>query len=181
MELRVATADDAKRIARLHAESWQRTYRGMFRDEFLDGPVIEDRLAEWRARFASPDPARFVAVAEDQSDLLGFVCVFGEDDARWGSLIDNLHVRQDAQKRGIGAALMRAAAAWCEETHPGRPIYLLVLRANTNAQAFYERLGGTNAGEDEREQHGGGIAYGYRYVWPDGRTILERTWPALHD
>jgi len=37
MNFRRAAACDADRIAQLHAESWRRAYRGMMRDEFLDG------------------------------------------------------------------------------------------------------------------------------------------------
>jgi ribosomal protein S18 acetylase RimI-like enzyme len=174
VEYRPATAADADQIARLHAESWRRTYRGMMRDEFLDGDVVEDRLAVWGERLRSPVANQHVVVAEDGGEIRGFVCVYGDDDARWGSLVDNLHVRHDVQKGGTGRALMREAAAWCAANYPGRGLYLWVMQANENAQRFYERLGGSNEGAEEHENTaGGGIAHVFRYAWSEAASLAN--------
>lgn len=69
---RAATPDDTERIARLHAESWRRTYRGLYRDAYLDGDVFADRLAVWRARLGSPSPRQLVILAEDRGILAAF-------------------------------------------------------------------------------------------------------------
>ena len=175
IEYRDAQRPDADAVARLHAQSWRESYRGSFTDAFLDDEQPAERIGVWRERLGRPAPNQLVRLAFAGADLMGFVCVYAARDPDWGSLIDNLHVRHDATKRGTGAALMRAAAEWCWTAYPARPIHLLVLRANANALAFYDRLGGTNAEEDERQQHGGGIAYGYRYTWPNAQAILDRT------
>ena len=172
VNFRHATTDDAGRIAQLHADSWRRTYRGMMSDAFLDTDVVQDRLAVWRERLRAPRPNQLVVLAEDAGELQGFVCMFGDDDARWGSLIDNLHVRHDVQKSGVGRRLMREAAAWAEERHPGRGLYLWVLPANINAQRFYEHLGGAHAGTEEHEQAGGGTAPSFRYAWRDTSPLI---------
>ena len=169
--LRNATAVDAEGIARLHAESWRRTYRGMMRDEFLDGDLVQERLSVWRERLPSPAPNQLVVVAEGRDELQGFVCVFGDDDARWGSLIDNLHVRHDVQTKGIGRQLMREAAAWAVVNYPQCGLYLWVMQANDNAQRFYERLGGTNQGAQVHENAERGAAHSFRYAWPDARAL----------
>ena len=49
MHFRRAEARDADRIAQLHAESWRRTYRGMMRDEFLDGDVLTITTAPYKS------------------------------------------------------------------------------------------------------------------------------------
>jgi hypothetical protein len=41
-------------------------------------------------------------VAEGGSGLLGFVHVVFDDDARWGSLVDNLHVTDARRRSGLG-------------------------------------------------------------------------------
>ena len=51
---RMANADDSVSIARLQAESWRHRYRGIFRDEYLDGPVFKDRRRLWVARLDDP-------------------------------------------------------------------------------------------------------------------------------
>lgn len=171
LKLRHATVQDAEEIALLHADSWRRNYRGMMRDEFLDGDMVQDRLSVWSERLLSGTPNQLVVVAEDGGAIDGFVCVFGDDDARWGSLIDNLHVRRDIQGRGIGRQLMHEAAGWVAINYPDRGLYLWVMQANDNAQRFYERLGGTNQGAEVHENAERGAAHVFRYAWSDARTL----------
>jgi len=52
ISLTPASAPDAETIARLQAQSWRITYRGMLPDESLDRHVVADRLAYWPTRFA---------------------------------------------------------------------------------------------------------------------------------
>jgi hypothetical protein len=83
-----ATAADAAAIATLHAESWRAAYRGMYSDDYLDGPVFEDRLRVWNERFSPPSSEQFVLLGLDGDDVLGFVCAYGRADPTWGTLID---------------------------------------------------------------------------------------------
>src|SRR5437868_931442 len=113
VSFRAATTVDADRVAPLHAESWRRHYRGAYADAFLDGDVLADRRASWSRRLASPGPERVTIVAEsggEGSGLAGLVHVVLDDDERWGSLVDNLHVARAWQRHGIGSALMFRAA-----------------------------------------------------------------------
>ncbi len=173
--IRRATKDDIEAIAALHADSWRRTYRGMMSDEFLDGDVLGDRMAEWSKRLTSPAANQLVLVADDGGAIRGFVCAYGDDDARWGTLVDNLHVRHDARKLGIGASLMREAAAWAVERYPARGMYLWVMQKNVNAQRFYERIGGVNVEAKVHEDVGRGAAHSFRIAWADPRALVERT------
>ena len=43
MTIRAARPDDAPAVAMLHANSWRSAYRGILRDEFLDGALDENR------------------------------------------------------------------------------------------------------------------------------------------
>jgi ribosomal protein S18 acetylase RimI-like enzyme len=141
MHLRQATAADAATIALLHAESWRRHYRGAYADSYLDGDVVADRRAVWSARLTAAGPSMTV-LAEDGGEPVGFVHVVFDDDPRWGSLIDNLHVRLSRQRSGVGTALMSRAAEGIRERASGERRYLWVLEQNTAAQAFYRALGG---------------------------------------
>ena len=170
-QLRAATARDAEAIAAVHTESWQRTYRGMMTDAFLDGPALENRRAVWRERLAAPSDEQLVVVAESGSRVVGFICVFPREDDGWGAYIDNLHVVHDWHGRGVGRELMRAAAEWVCAAHPGG-VYLWVMEANASARAFYDRLGARNVETVQKADPGGGSAPNCRYVWPDARTLL---------
>ena len=133
IQVRPAVAGDAEAIAHLHADSWRRFYRGAYSDAYLDGDVVADRLAVWSARLADP-AGRHTVVAEDDGGLAGLAHVVLDQDPRWGNLVDNLHVRHDRQRSGVGTALLGAA------TRPGG-MHLWVLEQNTAAQRFYSAYG----------------------------------------
>lgn len=142
---RAAEETDAEGVALLHADSWRRHYRGAYADAYLDGDVVADRLAVWGGGrlTAARERATVVADGED-GGLLGFVHVVFDEDERWGSLIDNLHVSNASRRTGVGAALMARAAAAVGERAAGRSVYLWVLEQNTAAQGFYRALGATH-------------------------------------
>ena len=156
---------DAMAVAMLHAESWRLHYRGAYRDEYLDGEVVEDRIRVWKDRLLAPAPNQFVVLAEEDDDLIGFACAYGGYDERWGSLLDNIHVRPEHQGSGIGAALVAEVAAWCRKNYAGCGLYLWVLEQNRSAQRFYQRLGASDQGGELSEPPGGGQTQSRRYAW----------------
>lgn len=167
MTLREATAADIDGIATLHAESWRVAYRGMFSDAYLDGDVLADRLAVWQERLTHPPANQYVVVDDRDGAIAGFACAYGADDPRWGTLLDNIHVRPDGKRRGGGTLLLAAIARWALATHPDAGLYLWVLADNVSAQRFYDRWGGSNAETKRFEPPGGGSVESYRYVWRD--------------
>lgn len=175
MDIRPAGREDAEAIARLHAESWRIAYRGIFRDEFLDGDVFADRSAVWRRRLSAPEKNQLVLVAEAQGELCGFVCAYGNEDSEYGTFIDNLHVRADRKRSGIGKRLMQAVAIWSRQNYPDSGIYLSVLEPNIPARRFYEALGATNAESRLWEPPGGGEVVDLRYTWsaPDSLATIK--------
>jgi GNAT superfamily N-acetyltransferase len=142
LEARAAVADDAEQIALLHTDSWRRFYRGAYSDAYLDGDISADRRAMWTARMAAPGDCATLVV-DDGNGLAAFVHVALDDDARWGSLVDNLHVRHDQQRSGLGRLLLRkAASVVADRATDGSRMYLWVLEQNLGAQRFYASMGG---------------------------------------
>ena len=173
IEFRQAERGDAEAVALLHARSWRESYRGSFTDAFLDGDLEGERIGVWQDRLGSPKADQFVELALEGDALRGFICVYGGEDAEWGSFIDNLHVASAAKGRGLGAALMKRTAAHLDRHHPDAGIYLWVLEANAPARGFYERLGARNAGVTTMETHGGAMVRSCRYTWPDPRSLRD--------
>jgi len=104
-------------IARLHAYSWQMQYRGIFNDNYLDYDVVQDRLTVWKRRFENPSKDQFIVLAIDQDLLCGFGCAYLNHDQQYGTLIDNLHVHPDWQRKGI---LLKCTCGYYKKTsRPG--------------------------------------------------------------
>jgi GNAT superfamily N-acetyltransferase len=173
MSVREAGPDDVDRIAQLHAVSWQHTYRGIYRDEFLDGDILQNRLALWSHRLSSPSPNQYVLVAEDDSKILGFACVYGDRDSQWGSMLDNLHVQPDSKSRGVGTQLIGRAARWSRENYPQCKYFLWVFEKNQPARRYYARLGGIHSESVEVEVPGGSRAIECRYTWSNVNELIE--------
>jgi GNAT superfamily N-acetyltransferase len=153
---REAMREDATTIATLHAESWRVTYRGSYRDEFLDGPVFQDRTGVWNKRLSMPAPNQFVVLAEEEGLVVGFACAYGRDDEQWGSLLDNIHVRRQQHRQGLGTGLVSEVARWCRAHYADCGLYLWVIAQNHQARRFYERLGATDRGGELRAPSAGG-------------------------
>jgi ribosomal protein S18 acetylase RimI-like enzyme len=165
MRFRAATAEDIERVAALHALSWQTAYASIYRQEYLDSEVGADRLAVWRERLTAPAANQIVTLAEEAGAFLGFACAFGDDDPRWGSLIDNLHVAPHLKRNGIGTRLMQRTAERLGARYSASRVYLWALEANAPARKFYARLGGDHAETLELPTADGGVTSSCRYVW----------------
>lgn len=169
---RSAGFEDAEQVARLHADSWRRHYRGAYADSFLDGDVVADRVAVWSKRLVTPTRSETI-LAEDDGRLVGFVHVMFDADERWGSLVDNLHVFHSRRRSGIGTHLLDRAAAAVVGQAASNAMYLWVLEQNTAAQQFYLASGGSCVETSTVPPPGGdpsrlnGTPACLRMAWPD--------------
>ncbi len=177
--IRAARENDADPIAKLHAESWRNSARGVMSDAYLNDQVYEDRRQVWRSRLSAAGSDYLTLVAVQRDGLHGFICFRLGADPTWGTLVDNLHVDPELCGRGMGESLMRVGVTQVEQHRPGEPLYLLVFEANQRAQRFYERLGGRRAGTVEMAlPEGAGTAPAVRFVWDAPVTLTPYARPA---
>ena len=54
INFRIATKTDAAIIAALHAQSWQQHYHNVLSKEYLNGPILQERLEVWTKRLNQP-------------------------------------------------------------------------------------------------------------------------------
>jgi ribosomal protein S18 acetylase RimI-like enzyme len=175
MDYRDANDRDVDAIARLHAESWRRNYRGAFSDSYLDGDVLTDRHEVWTARLTDRLPSQRTIVAVHDGIVVGFAHTIFDDDPDWGALLDNLHVSHGLMRRGVGRRLMGHSAQVVVTRVPSTGLYLWVLEQNRAAQAFYDALGGRCVERGLATEPGGGRPPRLRYVWTDPSTLAARS------
>jgi ribosomal protein S18 acetylase RimI-like enzyme len=167
------THRDADSIAALHAESWRRHYRGAYLDTYLDGDVVADRQEVWRSRLTQPKQSQFTVMARHDYEVVGFAHTILDEDPLWGSLLENLHVRSDLKRTGIGSRLLSETARRLLRLRPEGSLHLWVLDQNTAAQAFYDTRGGSRVETQMRGPFpGGGRALGHCYHWTDPTRLL---------
>lgn len=145
----------------------------MLSDEYLDTDLESDRTRLWVERLTTPKPNQRVVLAEVSDQLAGFACAFGSEDPDLGTLLDNLHVRHDFQRQGIGTKLMTQVASRCQEDFAGEGLFLWVLKPNLPARRFYEHLGGTRVGEEVWQSPDGGAIPSLCYAWRRLELLLQ--------
>lgn len=97
-----------------------------------------------RRRFGEPQQTPVLTlVAEDHGAIV----------SSGGTLLDNLHVRPDRKRAGIGTRLLAETAVRLQERGCG--LYLWVVEWNVSAQRFYEALGGCAADRGLADGAGG--------------------------
>jgi ribosomal protein S18 acetylase RimI-like enzyme len=174
--LRPIVLGDAPVIAAMHAASWRSAYRGILRDDFLDGALESMHRDLWAQRLAARPPAGYGFIALVDESPTGFAFAFDAIDPRWGTQLDNLHVLPHGRGKGIGRALLSRVCEVAQRRAPGSGIFLWVYERNELARAFYERLGARAVERKSGEAPGGGVVPKWRYAWPDaGRAIANVT------
>ncbi len=169
---RSAVVADAMAIAQLHAKSWQENYRGAFSDVYLDELALSDRQQVWRNRFDNPALGQRVIIAESNGLIVGFACLFLEEDAIYGTLLDNLHVSKDVQGMGVGRRLMSLVAEEISNSPSHSAMYLWVLENNKAAQRFYDSCGGEQLETVEGNDIGDKPIMKIRYYWQSLEKLI---------
>ena len=136
--LRAAIPSDALAVARIHVRSWQRGYRGLLPDTYLDGLVPEERAVRYTfGNFSAHHPATMVATEGDV--IRGFVTTGPSPDAGVGEMLA-LHVDPAHWRSGIGRVLLAAARERLVR-HGFSSAVLWALDGNQRADRFYRADG----------------------------------------
>lgn len=146
VDARVRPADlgDVDALARVHIESWRRSYRGLLPDSFLSSLRHERLAASFWRRLATDEIDECIRVVEVDGRVGGFVS-FGphHGDPSWlgyAGEIYMLYVLPELTGSGHGRALLRRAF---DELARCRCHWVMVwvLARNQRARRFYEREG----------------------------------------
>ncbi|AMB47483.1 N-acetyltransferase [Methylobacterium sp. AMS5] len=173
--IRAARPQDAEALAAMHVAAWRETYTGLLPARMLSNLSVESRAEAWRRIMARGKTETTVRLVECDDRVVAFgSCGPQRDEALakrgFDGEISAIYVLRACQRLGLGRWITqdlssRLMAGGC------RAVSLWVLRENTGARAFYERLGGVVVGErvDERPD---GILVELAYGWKDLPALL---------
>lgn len=149
MRLRPALITDAASMAAISIEVWIGTYlkRGVS-GFFAEYALAEFTVAKTKALIA--DPAQVILVSENADGIDGFIRLSSPSNAPVPGCSDTeiatFYVQPRHQGKGIGAALLDAALAQCDERGAGS-VWLTTNAENAPAIAFYLARGFHYMGE----------------------------------
>ena len=158
MELRLATAEDAPVIARVHLDSWRATYRGIVSASFARTRTYRRTTARWREFLATTASETYLVQSGDKT--AGIVTLGGARDTDvdaghtgeiWGLYLSPTHWR-----KGIGRQVI-AEAERMLKSQGYQVVVLWVLEANDRARRFYEAMGFAADGASKDVDMGGPI------------------------
>ena len=171
--IRQATTNDAKVVAKLHSESWQQSYQGHLDQNYLTQTVPQERQTFWQQRFNNPTNNQHILIAETNNTIIGFACVYFDKYPNRGSYLDNLHVNQNQQSKGIGRLLLKEVAKLCDQKAKSKSLCLLVTQFNQGAQHFYQRYGALNQEPSIWNAPEGSEVPTYWFIW-DSLEAIEK-------
>jgi GNAT superfamily N-acetyltransferase len=139
--VRAAEIDDAHAIAKVHVATWRSAYRDLLPADFL-ASLNQGQYEERWKRTLSDTSAR-VYVADSAEGVVGFASGGPERAGEEGfsGELYAIYVLQEAQGGGHGRRLVQAVVGGLRELGL-EDMIVWVLRDNTSARKFYERLGG---------------------------------------
>lgn len=137
MRIIPVTEENAPLAGAVHAASWQASHRHFCPEEFVlrfDARRQTEYLLEGMRRgkqvwlLFDPEPAGLISLTET-----------GE-----GSLIEDLYVLPQRERRGYGSSLLKAAIAQAKG-----PVYLWILNNNEKALDYYLKRGFALSGREK--------------------------------
>ena len=168
VDFRTARKSDIPKVARVHVESWQKSFAGIAPDDFLGSMTVEKRIDKFNER-ACDEPYTMI-VAEHPSDgIVGFAD-FGtpvlnvDHDAQ----IYSFYFLPEFQRKGLGERLFRRCIAKMRDGNLGS-LCLDSLEVSPYRR-FYEKLGGKIVGRDAHKL-GNEDFETVIYGWDDISTI----------
>ena len=159
--IRLANQSDIEKIAKLYIKSWQKTYKGLLRQEYLDSLTVENLCKRWGDYILEEKHGIFVAVTENQ--LLGFGAFkpyHRIDDCIY---IESLHVDESCQGSGIGSAIIKTIYTVGSDEEYGQMAVCLV-KGNDKARELYTKLGAVHY-KDKVDDFTGEISYSEILTW----------------
>jgi diamine N-acetyltransferase len=139
--IRIATVEDASRIAVLGAQVWVQTYVDTGISEVVARYILETFAVE-RVRALVEDSSAAVLVAEQEGGLAGYVVLrLGSWHGDISTEVETLYVHEPLTGRGIGSALLARSRDVAMDRTGSQAVWVAVNSRNERALGFYRARG----------------------------------------
>ncbi|HVF47797.1 MAG TPA: 3-deoxy-manno-octulosonate cytidylyltransferase [Pyrinomonadaceae bacterium] len=149
IDFRRATHSDMPHVARVHVDSWQRSFAGIAPDKFLNDMSVEKRLESYAGRASECGYTMIVADHPD-AGIVGFGD-FGPPSLPFDfdRQIYSFYFLPEFQRRGLGERLFRRCVA--EMMDDGTGSLCLDSLEVSPYRRFYEKMGARIVGRDSHK------------------------------
>ncbi|MGE7883992.1 N-acetyltransferase family protein [Bacillus sp. NPDC094077] len=140
IHIRRAIKDDISCIAKVHADSWKTTYKGIFANEILENVTFEQRKKQWENIFQKEENPQYRFVAETlNGEIVGFIDGGTERTGTYNCDIElyAIYVLQEYQGLKVGKRLFQALLSECKKTNMQSLLVWVV--TNNPSKRFYEK------------------------------------------
>lgn len=136
--IREAQSDDVNSIAGLLISNWQKTYKGLLPDDYLNGMDINYGKDKWLT-FLNQDE-HTILVAYQGNIFLGFGAFHRDDEIRDCLYLSSLHISEESRGKGIGTRLIQAIGNYAFQNKYAC-ISICIIKGNEKAKNLYIKLG----------------------------------------
>ncbi|WGG44608.1 GNAT family N-acetyltransferase [Rossellomorea sp. DA94] len=162
MNIRIATLDDVKSIAKVHVDSWRTTYRKTFPEAYLKSLSYKKREQLWEKVI----PKGGVYLAENElGEVIGFASgglERTESYDKYQGELYAIYILENYQKQGTGKELVNTILQYLKRKQINSMLVWVIEK--NNSCMFYESLGGGLIDKTEVEIDGRKyieVAYGW--------------------
>ncbi|TBL79153.1 GNAT family N-acetyltransferase [Paenibacillus thalictri] len=150
MKIREARIEDADKIAKVHVDSWQTTYKGIISESYLSNLSVEKRKKSWLWTFENLIVDEKIFVAEDMAgNIVGFSNGGRSRNNEFehdGELFA-IYLLKNYQRIGLGKKLFNSVVQSLKDNGYSK-MMLWVLKDNPSVE-FYKLQGGEVIGKKE--------------------------------
>lgn len=172
--IREAKLDDVQAIARVHVDTYYKTYQGIIPESYLAKLSYQQRESAWQNILENAAHSnQFVCVAENSGGIIGFANGGQErsGDRIYKGELYAIYILEPYQRQGIGNQLtLFVIDKLSQMSFDSMLVWVL---ADNPAYKFYENIGGQKVYEKQIER-GGVLLNEIAYGWQDLTTVRDR-------
>ena len=139
MIIRKADEDDIAGIARVHVDTWQKTYKGIISDDFLRNLTYKSIEEHLKGIYQVGDKTCLIA-QEESGKIVGFAA-FGlerTNKPEYKGELYAIYILKEYQRKGIGKQLIQAVVRELKDMEISSLLVWVV--ENNPSKYFYEKL-----------------------------------------